>query len=90
MTTSFDLMDALQEDITNVFCENCPAQSILRGATESGLAIEPDENTCPAEFDVDSPLCIKNAYTREIAEELTRIEEIIEEARSVENCKCCF
>lgn len=71
-----DLVAHLLEDdkVQRLFCENCPAVSVLRGSRDCwGHKVEPDEDTCPADFDPGSPRCERrddHRFLRELFEEV--------------------
>lgn len=78
------VLEAISETddvLLDVLCGNCPAKYLEKGATEGGLAIEPDEWTCPCSFEYGDPGCERcGDYKRieelagKLADEMERIE----------------
>ncbi|WP_278549906.1 hypothetical protein [Cloacibacillus evryensis] len=76
-----EAITAADDVLLDVLCGNCPARYLDRGATEGGVAIEPDEWTCPCDFEYGGAGCERRGdYERikkmvgELAGELERME----------------
>ena len=63
------------EQFTEAFCANCSARSVLRGSRDCwGQKVEPDEDTCPADFDPGAPKCARKGDYDEIVGHLEEVE----------------
>jgi hypothetical protein len=56
-------------EFQQAFCEGCPAVSVIRGARDSlGVPQDPDDVTCPVDFDFADAGCARaNTYERVVA-----------------------
>lgn len=77
--TGYDVLDALDEVISEAFCTGCPARRLLRGKTDGGMPVEPDEEICPAGFDYTDARCERSTEYGELAERAEEIAALLSE-----------
>ena len=78
--------DVIMEQLESIFtswCEDCPEKSVSRGASEGGLAIEPDEDICPCDFDIGDRKCAMRQEYANIEEKAAELAELINSAAGV-------
>ena len=68
------------DEFQQAFCEGCPAVSVIRGARDSlGVPQDPDDVTCPVDFDFADAGCARaNTYEHVVAL-LDEVEEWMRE-----------
>ncbi len=82
---SLGLADAICEHLcncetfTDAFCEDCAAIERL-----PQTLTDPADETCPAEFDVSDPGCVRHSDWFEIAERAREAEKLAAEAAGIE------
>ncbi|MDO4561386.1 MAG: hypothetical protein Q4C86_10600 [bacterium] len=73
------ILEAITEEddvLLDVLCGSCPARYLDKGATEGGVAIEPDEWSCHCGFEYGDPSCKRRG-------DYERIEALVGELAGV-------
>lgn len=62
------IMDDLCEQLSAALCSCCPAVVVDRGIKVGGLKSEPDELSCPCDFELGERGCVKKEIYETIKE----------------------
>jgi len=66
------MLEAIDEDLCETFCTGCEAREVSP-ATE----IDPQDETCPADFNPCDPGCVRKAkYTEVLRKTLAAVDEL--------------
>lgn len=74
---ALEIMNAISDGTSFALCENCPAVTLDRGITISGLRAEPDELSCPCDFELGERGCVKKEIYETIKERVGEIAELL-------------
>ena len=74
---ALEIMNAISDGTSFALCENCPAVTLDRGITISGLRAEPDELACPCDFELGERGCVKKEIYENIKEHVGEIAELL-------------
>ena len=68
------------DDFRLIFCARCPAKyHIYSRRGEYGESLEPDEETCPSDFAIDDPRCVRAKDWAEIRSAAIDLQGLIGE-----------
>ena len=67
------------DDFYRPFCDNCPAIYTIYGETGDWGQSSPDEDTCPSDFAIDDPRCVRAKDWAEIRSAAIDLQGLIGE-----------